>query len=589
MRPRGLLHRRPRHQANDRRRRRRRLGLRSRITLSFAFGAFVISSALASVTFLTVRSQIVGQEQHSVVNQVYANAAVVKGELRDPKNTLINTLAQIDENANLSVTRTKSGHRSESFLDIRGGWIEASSAAKQQDLPLSLVDIVQSGQPAFQIFDFGGTPYLAVGVPIASASALFFQMFPLDQTAQTLRIILLTLVAAGLITTLAGAVLGRWAAGRALRPLRDVSQAALAIASGRLSTRLETADVRDLAVLASSFNRMVDRLQQRIERDARFTSDVSHELRSPLTTLAASLSVIEARRSELPERSQRALDLVSAEIRRFQRMVGELLEISRFDAGSADFEASTVGVGELVRRAVGAAGGQSVPIEVDPGVERRKVVVDKRRIERVMTNLIENAQRYGGGATRVTVEGRDATVRVAVEDHGPGVPPAERERVFERFARGSVAAGTRGAGGGTGLGLALVAEHVKLHNGRVWVEDTPGGGARFVVELPLSKDAELDEDDEADAEAGEAGAEADTGSAAGDRPATAGAEPAAAGAGTANQAAADAPEAGRDAGTGNGVHGNGHAAGVAEVAPLPSPDDDAEAGTSAGAPGTVRP
>ncbi|HUZ21954.1 MAG TPA: HAMP domain-containing sensor histidine kinase [Acidimicrobiales bacterium] len=585
MRPSGLLHRRPRPPASDGRRGRRRLGLRSRITLSFAFGAFVISSALASVTFVTVRSQIVGQEQHSIVNQVYANAAVVQEKLRDPKNTLIDTLAQIDENANLSVMRTKSGHRSESFLDVRGGWIEASSAANKQDLPQSLVDIVQSGQPAFQIFEFRGTPYLAVGVPIASASALFFQMFPLDQTAQTLRIILLTLVAAGVITTLAGAVLGRWAAGRALRPLHDVSQAALAIASGRLSTRLETADVRDLAVLASSFNRMVDRLQQRIERDARFTSDVSHELRSPLTTLAASLSVIETRRSELPERSQRALDLVSAEIRRFQRMVGELLEISRFDAGSADFEASIVGVGELVRRAVDAAGGQAVPIEVDPAVGRRKVVVDKRRIERVMTNLVENAQRYGGGATRVTVEGRDATVRVAVEDHGPGVPPAERERVFERFARGSVAAGTRGAGGGTGLGLALVAEHVKLHNGRVWVEDAPGGGARFVVELPLSKEADLDEDDEVRATEEEARLPAAAGEATAALPGAGG------GGRTSDGASGGGPSGtGRDTGAGDGRLGNGHGARVAEVAPPgPPPDDDAPAGTSAGAPGTARP
>ncbi len=273
-----------------------------------------------------------------------------------------------------------------------------------------------------------------------------------------------------------------------------MSRAALDIASGRLDTRLETADVRDLALLASSFNRMVDRLQQRIERDARFTSDVSHELRSPLTTLAASLSVLEGRREELPERSRQALDLLAAEIRRFQKMVADLLEISRLDAGSADFETSVVEVGELLRNAVSSTR-TSVVVEVDDHVSGRIIAVDKRRFERIVANLLDNARRYAGGATRVSATALDGRARVVVEDEGPGIPPEERARVFERFARGSAAAGSRGTGDGSGLGLALVAEHVKLHGGRVWVEGRPSGGARFVVELPLLDEDVGEEDD----------------------------------------------------------------------------------------------
>ncbi len=116
-----------------------------------------------------------------------------------------------------------------------------------------------------------------------------------------------------------------------------------------------------------------------------------------------------------------------------------------------------------------------------------------------MTNLIDNAARHGGGAVRVEVvehlDERGDFVRIAVEDEGPGVAEGERERIFERFARGSVAAGRRGRGGGTGLGLALVDEHVRLHGGRVWVEDRVGGGARFVVELPLAPPGAIDEDE----------------------------------------------------------------------------------------------
>ena len=177
-----------------------------------------------------------------------------------------------------------------------------------------------------------------------------------------------------------------------------------------LDTRLETADARDLAVLTSSFNRMADRLQQRIERDARFTSDVSHELRSPLTTLAAALSVIEARKDEMPERSRHALELLAAEVRRFQRMVADLLEISRYDSRSTDFEPMSVEIGELIRHASTPLGHSAIPISIEPESDHQLVFVDKRRIERVLSNLIENADRYAGGVTGVSVESEDGFV-----------------------------------------------------------------------------------------------------------------------------------------------------------------------------------
>ena len=489
-----------------------RLGLRARITLSFAFGALVLSSALASITYFTTRRQILGQEASTLQREAYDNAAILYSDLQTMAP--VDALDQIDLSASPPAPASAGSlwglsHASWSLYyqpAATGFPVEPNPAVGERHWPTSVLAIARSGSPATQYAEFYGTPHFFVAVPMPALKAIFVETFPLDQTERTLQIIFASLVVAGAVTTLAGAVLGRWAARSALRPLREVSQAALAIASGRLGTRLETADVRDLAILASSFNRMADRLQQRIERDARFASDVSHELRSPLQTLANSLSVIEARRDELPERSRQALELVSAEVRRFQRMVGELLEISRFDAGSADFEASRVAVGELVRRAVAAAGGAAVPVVVDPAAEQQAVVVDKRRIERVLTNLLENADHYAGGATRVLVDGRDNAVRIAVEDAGPGIPPGERERVFERFARGSIAAGRRGAGQGTGLGLALVVEHLKLHGGTAWIEDAPSGGARFVVQLPAAPPLE-----EADAAHGAAGAPAGDG------------------------------------------------------------------------------
>jgi two-component system sensor histidine kinase MtrB len=259
---------------------------------------------------------------------------------------------------------------------------------------------------------------------------------------------------------------------------------------------------------------MVDQLQERIEREARFNSDVSHELRSPLTTLAATLEVLEDERDQLGPRSQRALQLLGADLRRFQRLVGDLLEMSRVDAGSVDVFLEEVNVSELVQRSVEAGArsldvsGPAPAVQVDDAVREWHVGVDKRRFERVMANLMENAAHYGGGVTEITVrpggeegaEGAEGAeraemVEVTVDDAGPGIDPGERTKVFERFYRGS-ASGRRGAGTGSGLGLALVAEHMRVMHGDVRVESSPPGGARFVLSLPVLDGDESGDEDE---------------------------------------------------------------------------------------------
>jgi signal transduction histidine kinase len=192
--------------------------------------------------------------------------------------------------------------------------------------------------------------------------------------------------------------------------------------------------------------------------------------------------VLDGRRADLPDRSQQALDVVVTQVRRFDQMVLDLLEISRLDAGALEVRTESVLLGPLLERIAARSGHSAVPVWVDPAVQDVAVPVDKRRLERVVTNLLGNAATHGGGATRLTVEaGPGRTYRIAVEDAGPGVPVSERERIFERFARGASALHRSG----TGLGLALVAEHTAVQGGRVWVEDRAGGGARFVVELPM--------------------------------------------------------------------------------------------------------
>ena len=459
----------------------RRLGLRARITMTFALGALALSVLLAGTTYLVARQTLLRQREASVLRQTYVNARVMRDALRsaDPEVPRLLTSLQ-----------TPAG----SFPLVRFGdrWFPLTLEYGRDALPDELKERVSQGSAARMRYSLRGDTVLAVGVPLVDMNATYFEIVSLAELQNTLNSIGWALIGAAGLTTLLGALLGVWASRRAVRPLADAAKAAQAIAAGNLDTRLDVTDDRDLALLTTSFNEMVAALQNRIQRDARFASDVSHELRSPLMTLSASIEVLHTRRDEMPARAQAALDLLVADVARFQGLVEDLLEISRVDAGATKLNLEEVKVAELVPHAVVAASADTlIPVRVSPDADEDIVRADKRRMVRVLANLLENARVHGGGASGVTVEhvrgnGRGDAVRIVVEDRGPGVPSEERAIIFERFSRGA-GSGRRGMGDGVGLGLALVDEHVRLHGGRVWVDDRADGhtGARFVIELPV--------------------------------------------------------------------------------------------------------
>jgi two-component system sensor histidine kinase MtrB len=511
------------------------VGIGARITAIFGLGALLLSFSMGGLSYFTTRHFLLAERESAAQNQTFANALAAQSSIELGDTQYVDLL-----------TTLSAGSGSSSLLIHRDTPYSSSLSLDEASIPAQLRRDVLAGTVATQTYVAGaqGQPQIVVGVPIPSVHAYYFEVFSLADLGHTLQVIEITLIGTGVVTTLLGAALGRFASRRLLRPLAGVSRAAVAIAGGQLDTRLapETNDP-DLEGLTTSFNTMVDQIQARIEREARFNSDVSHELRSPLTTLSASLEVLEADNDNLPPRARRALQLLGDDLRRFQRMVGDLLEISRADAGSMDVFLEEVDAGELVQRAVEAGvrsigDGRGAPdVVIAPAVESLHVGVDKRRFERVMANLLENAAYYGGGATVIRVaavhapggtsggmnsgkpggkaEGKAGettgpggeevaaafestapggppdTVEIAVEDSGPGINPVERTKVFERFYRGS-AAGRRGTGTGSGLGLALVAEHMRLMHGQVWVESSPTGGARVVITLPvLDQETEL--------------------------------------------------------------------------------------------------
>ncbi len=450
--------------------------LRARVTAAFALGALLTSAVLAVLTYGVTRRYLVRQRESLAVRQTYVNARLVRSGLQATESDVPSLLGSLE---------TPAG--SQSLVLHDGEWYGTSVASGPDTLPPAFqAAVIEKGAPARQFYRTdSGAPRLAVGVPLPAVNGFYFELFAINELNRTLRVVGTALLVAATATTAVGALAGRWASGRVLHPLTEVAATAAAISQGDLTRRLRSDVHGELATLAHSFNSMVDALQQRIERDARFASDVSHELRSPLTTLMSAVRVLERRRHELSARGQTALDLLSTDLARFTRLVEDLLEISRAETGAPDLVLDQVDVLELVARVL-AVRDSPVTLDADGGSTLARV--DKRRLERVIVNLLDNADAHGGGVVRVGVRGVGDLVRIEVDDIGPGVAPDQREAVFARFHRGE-ASGRRGDVGGVGLGLALVHEHVRVHLGRVWIEGRPGGGARAIVELPAVHDA----------------------------------------------------------------------------------------------------
>lgn len=452
--------------------RRRRAGsLRWRIVIRVAGIALALSCGLGFATYLIVRNTVVQEREAAAVEQVIADATLVVSTL---------DVAGINEAEVLATLRPP--NRSRPLLSVDGRWYTASLQVQPTDVPDPLLEMVFGGMAAKQRYSLNGDPVLAVGVPLAGGNGGYFEVFSLRDVAATLGTLARTLAIAGIAATALGAAAGWGISRRILRPLYEVSDVAAQIAAGQLDTRLDESADRDLARLTASFNAMAHSLEQRIAREAQFSSDVSHELRSPLTTLATSVSVLEGRRNELSPEGREALDLLSADLKRFQALVTDLLEMSRHDAGVATIERSPFEPVSFVRRALRRQGEDGLELRVSPGAEMAVVHADESRLERSLANVLFNARIHAGGATAVTVETTPGTVRIVVDDEGPGVAPEDREVVFERFARGA-RAGQRGSRDGSGLGLALARENVRAQGGRIWVEEAPSGGARFVIEL----------------------------------------------------------------------------------------------------------
>lgn len=446
----------------------RRPGLRTRVTAGFSLAAMLVSVAMALLAYQLTERFLLQERERSAVRAAYFDAGIVRAGLATDQPDIVGVLRSLD-----------TGTRRRAVILRNGIWYSrVADAGVKSAVPESLHLLVQQGAAGVQRVRTANGPALVIGVPLDPTTSFYIvdSMRELDRSLQLLGF---SLTLAAMVTTAAGAGLGWYATRYVVRPLGRVADAAREIAAGDFTARLDPAAEPDLARLTTSFNEMVDKLSKRMQRDRRFAADVSHELRSPLQTLAAAASVLARHQADLPPRPAAAAGLVADEVARFEALVTDLLELARSDQPP---QRAPVDVADLARQVCRSQETPPDVVTVEPDTDP-VWQVDRRRFQQVLTNLVENARHHGGGVVAMRIGSQRGAHFLEVDDEGPGVNPAERDTIFDRFVRGR-AAGARGDGNGTGLGLALATQHVTAHGGTVTVSDRPGGGARFRVELP---------------------------------------------------------------------------------------------------------
>jgi two-component system, OmpR family, sensor histidine kinase MtrB len=455
----------------------RRIGLQWRITIAFLGAALAVSALVAGTTYVLVERYLLGQRIEESLQQAY-------GSLRSAQRYLARPEEEVSVVDLASVVSARGG---DAVLMQGTVSFPSSLGVSDEFIPDGLRAAVNDGRVGYA-FTESPSPQLVFGSPVPRHGELdvffFYPLGDLEATLQILRNVLIGVSAgAVVIAALAGTRVSR----RVVDPVRRASHAARRVAEGLLETRMPVSGRDELAALASSFNEMAAALEERIGREKRFVSDVSHELRTPLTTLRTSTEYLLEHSDLMTPAVRRAAELLAADLDYLQRLVDDLLDLSRVEAGRVEMSWERISMADLVREVVARrvrVGRQVVRVELDAPPRDLMTVADKQRLERVVANLVDNALLHGAGRdVTVRVGADDGTLLVTVEDRGPGIPPGTAHRIFERFYKADPAR-HRHERRGSGLGLAIARENAHLHGGEIEVQDGRSRGARFVFRIP---------------------------------------------------------------------------------------------------------
>ncbi|WP_439679480.1 ATP-binding protein [Embleya sp. MST-111070] len=470
-------------------------GLRVRLAAACLLVAMFAALTTAALTYREARGAMLQRAQDSTVHSVRDRVQTVARLTPYPPDQ-----AALERIAALVDPRTRTDHWAVA-VGYRDLWATTNRDFGPSEIPTELRGTVAGRTAtAFQRVHRNGRVLLAVGVPIAfsgpgrtTASGVeVYVMTPMQTQVQEEAALVRAARNGAIPAVLAALVLALIVAGGVLRPVRALQRATRRLARGRLDTRLQVKGGDELAELAQDFNHTAAALEEhdarlrRLEARARaFAADVSHELRTPLAAMTAVTDVLDedAAAEHLDPDTAAALRLISSETGKLTRLVDDLMEISRFDARAAALHVDELDMAEAVRRCLAARGWRdAVTTRLPEGI---RAEVDPRRLDVVVANLVGNALRHGAPPVEVALaaERRDDGdwVVLTVADRGPGLAAETLDRVFERFFKAD-AARTRSSG--SGLGMAITLENVRLHDGLIRAANRPDGGAEFTVELP---------------------------------------------------------------------------------------------------------
>jgi len=476
-------------------------------TLMLSTGALVsvggfLSYSIGAGLFETRQQQIMIEAERAVVevqNTFTASTSTDTATLQGLMNTVVPNLESKTTNATRTVALLRSpGISSGQYLQSPvslGLDVSIVPEALRLEVRANESKLVYQSVPLQAGAEIH--PGLIVGskieIPVAGAYELYL-VYDLGSAQQTLDFVQRTLVFGGLVLILLLGAVSFYVTGRIVSPVRRAADVSAQLAAGDLEPRLEVAGEDVIAALGQSFNTMADSMQSKIgelsklsQMQQEFVSDVSHELRTPLTTIKLSAELLQARREELGPAAIRNLDKLTGQINRFEDLLADLLEISRFDAKSVvgDFEVEDLNgvVGLSLAHIQPLADSKGSTLEVDIPNGPVEAEFDPRRIERVLRNLLSNAIEHGEGKPVRIEVGQNATaVAITVTDFGVGMTPEQVARVFDRFWRADPA--RKRTTGGTGLGLAIALADTTLHNGWLQLVSSPNKGTTFRLTLP---------------------------------------------------------------------------------------------------------
>ena len=451
-----------------------RFGLRARVALAFGLLSLVIAGAVSGATYSVARWYLLNQREDFAITRAVLDSRSVAASLTAGSTPVV------------ALEQVPSVGTSQPMVQVQGIWYTSGVTVPPDALPASLLSVAAKDGGAQQRTTIGDEQYLLVAIQLDTG--IYVEVFPLRDLDLVLTIGGWLLVVQTLFAGIIGIFIGRYTFARIIRPLLRLGAGARRISSGEFSTRIPLMRDPDLDPIAASFNGMAESVQSRIKREQRFSANVSHELRSPLTAVVGTVELLERNLLDLPEREQRLIGTLQTQTARMSQMLLDLLEISRI--GNDDpLLKETVSATTLCLDAIHVRGLSEDLIDVDD-TDEHLITTDTRRFERIVGNLIDNANRHGGGVTAIRIARTSDTdpvhIVIAIEDEGPGIPPDEVPKLFEPFTRGEDAKETSGAG----LGLAIAIEQAHLLEVELRVESVEPHGARFVMEIPVADEQE---------------------------------------------------------------------------------------------------